>query len=395
MNSQQLSEILDYSSTKNYNITYTNNFHFNHISHGVISLFRLGADQVKLQKFTDNYVEKLEKPQDHPEQMHIPLCDDYDMIKGEGKYFYPLVEYYQHKLDDEYHGDIAAALRGVLPNLASGMLGVAFHGIIHLGYSLMTNHSRLFVESLAVLHYTHTRMMVDEDELTPPLSDSGDLDIMDVLEIVRNDLELSSYLKENVEKVREEPRTVKCPNSFTKGMRILLESRVLEIMSYVEKISMPACYCKALTGDRESLDELCHWIINAAIKTYAFSKKVNDFFLLHLITSAWCFRHILLSITQVEDIKKLTRIYIFGVISTYLVQGCPDLHPLYAEIRVIKGDCFWDDVIKEIMGQDDVDEHIYKVLDVCKAMSDVNKDSHMEPVYRAAVRCTIDEPSKF
>ena len=394
MERDEFDGLLDSHTTKVHHISYGDRGFFNHMSHGLTALYHLGADEVRLERFVQWYSERLEKSADHTEQWNAPPFGDLDEIKGEKKSFYHLLEHYLGKLEMTYGGDMAATIRGELPGLADGMLCAAFHGIIHLGYGFITKHHRIFAEGLATLHYSHTKIHASEEKLAEPLGIPGNVDILDVLKTVKEDKELSNYLRGASENLQG-PMAKKFPNPFGRGMMILTQRRPDDIMRYVDRICLPASYQKVQDGDLGSLEALSDWIINCAVQMYSFSEKMNDFFFIHGVTSSWCLKYLLSAMTKVEDINKLTRVFLCGVISTYLVQGCPDLHPQYAENRNTKGDSFWNDIIKEALGQDELDEHIYKLIDVCKSMSDSKEYKDMEMVYRAAARGALDELMTF
>ena len=384
---EQFRAFLDEYSTKKYNIIYGSKGFFNHMSHGLIALFNLGADKERLTRFVKWYEMRLDVPQGDKDQGDLSQ-EDLEVNKGQRKGFYPLCGYYQDQLDHVYKGDMEAALRGELPRLASGMLSAAFHGIIHLGYGFMTKNARVFVEGFATIHYFHVDLAIPEDQLTAPLDSQGDLDIIQVLLSVRE----NSKLINNLYHTASDPTSdiaEKFKNKLLRRAAILLTQCPGDVMRHVDRIRMPPAYQRIQQGDYTGVRDLCKWIIDSSIKMYTFADTVNDFLFLHVVTSAWCLRYLLCSMSNVEDINKLTRVFLFGVITTYIVQGCPNVREIEDKGCEDNGD-FWKDTIKQAMCKTDTDEHIYKLLDVCRTTSLYNEDKQMEHVYRKAVQNALN-----
>ena len=383
--------LLDSHTTKVYNISHGSRGFFNHMSHGLIALYNLGADEKTLQDFVARYAKRLDRPEDHPEQLERPPSGDLGEVKGERKYFYHLLDHYLDKLDVTYGGEMVAAIRGELPNLADGMLCAAFHGIIHLGYGFLRKHPRILAEGLATLHYAHVKIDVGEQKLVESLGSPGDLAITDVLQSVKEDVELNEYLKDTSENLQG-PMAGRFPNRFSRGIAVLLQLRPNDLMKYVDHICMPSSYHNVLRGDLQSLGDMCDWIINVAITVYTLSENANDFFFIHGVTASWCLKPLVSSMTDIEDINKLIRIFLCGLIATYLVQDCPALHPDDVNDSARDPDTFWRDAVKDALKQGELDVHIYKLIDVFKAMSNVNMEKELDVMYRAAAKNALYKP---
>lgn len=317
-------------------------------------------------------------------------------VIGDRKHFYPILEHYEQLLKGQYKGDLTAALRGELPKLTPGVLTVSFHGLMQLGYGFSSGSTRIFSEGLSVIHHSYVAMATPEENLLKPLGNPGDTDFIDVLNVVKRDEELSNFLQYESENLPETfdqrfPEILR----FPREMAILMLLHADTIIRYTDRIRMPDCYRKVQAGDLSTVREMCDWLIDSAITMYTFAQRDNDFYMLHGITSAYNLKHIMCELMDANDVIKLIRVYICGVIIAYVVQGCPAEGEEFVHTTKTESDDFWEDVVTDSLKVEDLDEHLYKLIEVCRARSISNSDEHMERIYRAAVTGALAKPFSY
>jgi len=117
----------------------------NHLSHGLIALYELGASGDRLKQFFDRYSAKLEK--------RIPPSPDVKVTESNWKTFIGKKEHYselvQFSTDEVKSRGRSDALNKYVPYLVAGLGGGAFHGLITLGYALEIMDDNNIAEGLA------------------------------------------------------------------------------------------------------------------------------------------------------------------------------------------------------------------------------------------------------
>jgi len=163
MNPSELERFLGRHSFEKYFVVYEG-YLFNHISHGIISLHRMGADQARIQRFVEWYTPRLKDAkdgQDHTQPADIekkvdeaegkpaargcsddPCMASIAPLRGTCSSFYFILTVFEKQLSGECEGSVEALVRQCYPALIRGLAGSAFHGIIHLGYGCATRNSR-------------------------------------------------------------------------------------------------------------------------------------------------------------------------------------------------------------------------------------------------------------
>ncbi|RLN21238.1 hypothetical protein BBJ28_00013676, partial [Nothophytophthora sp. Chile5] len=162
-------------STLQYRIEY-GGFFSNHLLHGVVALFELGASEEKLDEFAANYATKLEKEEpDHedvlrPEvrsslpQDKLLTFESARELRGKRDNFDGLLALYAAEIQEL---GIDGAVKKHLPLLVGGLAGALLHSIIQLGYAYRIGGERLVAEGLTYMHYAY--LSFDEPSL-----DAGD-----------------------------------------------------------------------------------------------------------------------------------------------------------------------------------------------------------------------------
>lgn len=139
MNSSQLTSLLLRNSTDQFYIEYREHL-FNHTSHGIIALARLGANRERIERFIRWYLPRLEERDLHKDD-DVKVVDCAGLL-GARKAYYALVEDYKRQLDGKFGGSLEDTIADHFPKLFPGLLGSALHAIIHLGYAYAARNSQ-------------------------------------------------------------------------------------------------------------------------------------------------------------------------------------------------------------------------------------------------------------
>ena len=127
----------------------------NHISQGLIALYRLGASEEQLQKWSDGYLQNTLDPVVNravPSEGRITE-DNFRDYLGKKVHFLDYVDF--------YHGEITKrglshTITRFMEILHRGECGAAFHAMIQLGYGADVMNDGVMAEGLAYLSYAYT-----------------------------------------------------------------------------------------------------------------------------------------------------------------------------------------------------------------------------------------------
>ena len=218
---------------------------------------------------------------------------------------------------------------------------------------------------------------------------TGQLDLAAVLDKVRNDAELFKFLTD------ADKRPTKT-SGFQRLLGELLMHRADAIIAYVHQIKFPDSIDISCIADERELHGFFRWLIDAALTVYARSKRRNDFFLLHVVTSAYAFLQIVPALTRADAplpadvILESLRVFLAAFLATYRVQGAPRL----IELHHVDGYGSMTRIIEETLAVDR-DEHIYKLVQICAEFDVDAKDEAMKNVYRSACACALNNEFIF
>lgn len=268
---------------------------------------------------------------------------------------------------------------------------------------VMFRNERVVIEGLSYIHHSYLAFQfVDEDKQENAFG-KGKQDILEVLQDLRADDKLYKELKD---KVMEKRRTTEKTSSFQYRLRALVEMGT-QIREYVRRIAVP-------DFEDKSGAEIMWWVIGNAIKVYQGSVLRNNFFVLHLVTSAWA----LLQIIKLFKDRAKYRIYkVFfdpffintslfrqmDIIESYMVfmtaaylgEGKPELSPkqLYEEPSV--ENLTWEDIKKELFAipVNKADEHTFKLVFV--SMDCAKQDPKLEDICKRAALTGMRFPLSF
>jgi hypothetical protein len=77
----------------------------------------------------------------------------------------------------------------------------------------------------------------------------------------------------------------------------------------------------------DSIDTLAKWVVDQTIIVYLGGENRNDFFLLHLVTSAWSLRQLLGAGLEESSAKDMILHFLCAFLALYLVQKRPMVMP--------------------------------------------------------------------
>lgn len=386
--------------TKNYHIEYRI-FLTNHLSHGMIALFKLNCATNCIKSFMDHYTSsnletksEFEKNYQLRKHKQISLAaekcnwNDRNSYLGKEQNFYGIYDMMESDLESEFNGDLLQFVRTRFPLLSSGVSGGAFHGLIHLGYALSITHNKhLILEGMTYLTYVYipfaenipqlssynsqSNVNEDENKAKDGISDEQQkqMTLFSVLELVKKEGKLLECVKNNSSKFKKDGSfgtAMLCLSGFAKEMmaeyvHLFYDSIPLLTVPFTTKAEMD-----------EELLQLKKYLMRACIELYVYGNGVNsenDFFLVHGVTSAWSLLQVFqFLLPNVLDINRAVVQFIHGVIALYVLQNQVDIivdaedheHEFYVKniMQIV------DKVKEDVRNGRYIDEHVYKLIAV-------------------------------
>ncbi|OWF52362.1 uncharacterized protein LOC110447847 [Mizuhopecten yessoensis] len=388
-----LNEILEDQSTQKYYIE-NKTFRSNHIAHGIIAIDRLGGGQDRVKRFIDDYGNQgnLEPP-NHP--LHSdestdaePATDDeLHKLLGQRKLYYKIRNRFNMKQQE--YGSMEEMLREEFPRLSRGLVCSAIHGLIHTGYGYSAKSLTTVTEGLAYLHHSYKPLMFDEMNPDNDISNfgKGETDILAVLAELKDDEQLRKSMRDGVKKLSQSDWD---SGQFQYAVAALMGMGDV-LMKYAYKIKVPVI---SNCEDEASLAvAVSDWLVDQAIAVYALSEQPNNFFLVHGVTSAWSLRQIITVLKPPDAIDTL-RTFTCVLLAAYLSQECPALtnKPKITRSAVTTSD--WQDIVNKTLSRD-CDEHIFKLVQVCRDMWHQENGSDKADLYLHAAQQCVDNDLSF
>ena len=369
-------------------------FRSNHMSHGIVALHMLGASQEYLERFARRYQNTLVPAQRHGEEFRsssdLQSAMTLKALLGRRGKYYVVLDHYEAMLKDKYGGDYEEMIKGEFPGLSLGMVGSALHGLIHTGYGLVAKSAQCVCEGMAYLHQSYLPLVLSTTAPPSETVGQGMLDILDVLTKVKEDEALSQRMFEDMQR---EDAICKTRGRFQPRVGALLHYQGDELAKYVHQIRFPAFFdpaCKSL----EQLNDLLKWIVDCTITVYLAAERRNDFFLIHGVTSSWSLRQILLMTGDYQVGIEAVRTYLCMLLAVYTAQEKPGLCLQYLQDE--RADKLsWSDLVEKTLSDEDRDEHIYKLVQVCRDMDKGDTCTEMTGIYKSAALLAITQELAF
>jgi len=388
MNKKQLLQILKDNSTDKYFIEY-HGFLSNHLAHGVIALFRLGASYERIQQWIKWYVTKLENATDHPD----PTDDgerDVGNLLGQRTHFYTLFKHYKTLYEGECNKSLDQLISTSFPKLYPGMFASLLHGLIHTGYGYATDDTQTVLEGLAYLHHSFVPTNVNDTAAKYQHQHwgQGSHSPLEVIDMMTKDPEISSM-------VRSKAYLELNKKIFQARVIMLLQEAGQPLLSYTYKLKCPDWYNPGAL-DMIQIIKLNNWIIDVAISVYASSEPKNDFMLLHGVTGAWSLCKLISLMKDPQEASKALQLYLCLVFAVYVADNTPPLNaPDFSGNASEVSQSTWDGIIKEAI-EEDRDEHVYKLIQVCyERWEETGRDASSAQLYVAASKDSVRYPLAF
>jgi len=298
-----------------FHISYKNKY-ANHMSHGLIALYKLGAPSSTLQAFFDRYSQKLEPKQQSQGMINQ---NNWAQYVGNKKFYADNLEFFKKEIQQF---GVEQTLAKYVPSLIEGVSGWAFHGVIELGYALeLLEDKDNIAEGLANLSCVYCSK-------GKPTQKANSKSLVEILQDVKNDRVLDVF------PIRDD---------FRSTMELFSKP---EYQHLLEKYDL---------GENFEIQDL----INASIELFM-ATGASDFFLLHGVTATRSVKTVLSHILNQKDRSNAIKYLWRGLVCTYIAQGRPELKTMSDfQSKLVS----WEELIQRTLQFNDV--HLYKLVFVC------------------------------
>lgn len=376
-------------STKKFAMEY-GGYLSNHLLHGVVALFELGAPRQQIEAFAEHYAkEKLETTAyDHEDPFEmvvaentsdastIPSTERVKELLGKREDFDALLAFYSHEVKllgaDE-------AIRKHLPVMVGGLCGALLHGLIQLGYAYHIGGDRLITEGLAYFHFSYLSFE-DKDDYKKKNSEP------------LNEDKKKQFTREEALRVAH---AVKNHEFLLSEMCAQLETEPfadLPIGIYQRNLN-------ALSAHPERGNAAAFQLISSTLNQFDFTDingdvaldfslwlydiiEHSDFVIAHAVTSAWSLKQ-LEHLLGHDDRVRAWKVWFRVAVSAFIQQQVTDLSAddicdrVEVELSTLDS---WKEIIERTLALDvTTDEHVYKVVQVAHehAFGGGNKSSFL------------------
>ncbi len=263
-----LKKILLDNSTDKFYIEY-GGYLSNHIAHGCIALYMLGASEARILKFAEDYCKELEPKENH---CHADNKDFQSIKEYRGKHvgFYTIFNNFDNLLGTKY-STIEELLESEIPQLLPGMLGAALHGIIQMGYGLQAGTDRTVLEGLAYLHHSYEPPIdkhgKSENTLVTNLNlfGQGTAEILTILDELRKRYGTQfSFIDAEVGGSEEFRLT---GDRFTVAEKVVYKYFSKDLFQWVDSIKLPEFF-DANNYSKSDIEKLGNWLVKIALIVY-------------------------------------------------------------------------------------------------------------------------------
>ena len=118
------------------------------------------------------------------------------------------------------------------------------------------------------------------------------------------------------------------------------------------------------------------------------SEAKNDFFLLHAVTGAAGLSQILPVLESTDVALTTIGYFLSAFVGVYIARRCPALLEDNIKTKVCPD---WEGLLKKVL-VDDLDEHVYKLVDLCHTRGQEN-DGFLHPsIYYQAAQLAVNYP---
>lgn len=361
-------------STKKFAMEY-GGYLSNHLLHGVVALFELGAPRQQIEAFAEHYAkEKLETTAyDHEDPFEmvvaentsdapaIPSVERVKELLGKREDFDALLVFYAHEV--KLLG-VDEAIRKHLPVMVGGLCGALLHGLIQLGYAYHIGGDRLIAEGLAYFHFSYLSF---EDKDDYKKNDNEPLDEDKKKQFTREEALRVAHAVKNHEFLLSEMRAQLKTEPFAD----------LPIGTYQRNLN-------ALSAQPERGNVAAFQLISSTLNQFDFTDingdvaldfslwlydmiEHSDFVIAHAVTSAWSLKQ-LEHLLGHDDRVRAWKVWFRVAVSAFIQQQVTDLSAddicdrVEVELSTLDS---WKEIIERTLALNvTTDEHVYKVVQV-------------------------------
>ncbi|ETP38523.1 hypothetical protein F442_13882 [Phytophthora nicotianae P10297] len=297
----------------------------NHLLHGVVALFDLGASEEKIEEFAECYSTKLEKAEPSHDDVMQPdvrakflkesklAFESAKGLLGKRQNFDGLLALYAAEVQEL---GIDKAVKKHLPVLVGGLAGALLHAIIQLGYAYHIGGERLVAEGLTYMHYAYLSFDEPQQVNAEELQENKTFSRDEAMQLVRMLNGNDFLLNEMSCKLQAKP---------------LVD---LEIGGIQKRLS-------TMSGDPERGSSEAFNLIWDAINAYNLSKmngvfaldvafwlymmiEHNDFVILHAVTSAWALQQVE-HLLEPKDHERAWKVWLHVSLSAFVTNKIKDV----------------------------------------------------------------------
>jgi len=305
----------------------------NHLLHGLVALYKLGASSARLKEFFTVYSHN---------QLEEVIPSQHEINKSNWKEFLGKKRGYRDYCD---FFQSEASLKGTnemineyFPQLMEGLSGAAFHGLIQLGYAIESGIDKIICSGFAYLAYAYHSL----GKLTNPSKNKP------------SDLRSSSFFA--LLKQVHDDNSFK--GIFEQGTRFQDRMRILDHVN-IAKWDLPEDSIPANIDIEVALQHF----LRVTVELFAFTKSSNDFFLLHAITSFQALEIVLSKVKDRNIQVGALRYFWKAVVAVYICQGLPTVRNSQDTELSPEQIPEWKDLIETVIACND--EHLIKLVYVC------------------------------
>ena len=247
-----------------------------------------------------------------------PLIDQFH------RYFPDLYQFFFNEIEAR---GVENTIREYFPCLLQGIVGAAFHTVLHLGYGLSFHghpHSDVAIaEGLAYLTYRYNELPEIPKEIVSPNPPQGLCDCLAIVSKVRNNPILFNAFRDEVNASLgyNDAATYVARNHGENLKNIVLDWKYMHNFPETE-------------SERKSyLDAAVSELVDASLRIYLFTNPLaQDFFLLHGVTATYAILQVLKQLSDFEAQLRLLQFAFMGILMNYVINCCPDVREREFEV---------------------------------------------------------------
>jgi len=327
---KQVLEELIQNGTR-YHIDYSG-YLSNHLVHGLVALYKLGASSTRLKEFYSTYVLSLEPS--IPSQHEINSSNWKEFL-GTRQGYRDYCDFFRSEASSKGTNEM---LNEYFPQLIEGLSGSAFHGLIQLGYAIESGIDNIICDGIAYLAFAYHSL----GKLNNPSENKpADLQSSSCLAILKQVHDNTAF-----------------KGIFEPDMRFQDKMKMLDYVN-IAKYDLPEDFVPTTVD----IDAVVQLFLRVTVELFAFTKDSNDFFLLHGVTSFQALKVVLSKIedrrTQIEALRYFWK----AAVATYICQGMPTIRDSQ-ETEIHSAQIpEWKELIETVIACDN--EHLIKLVYVC------------------------------